>query len=136
MHRHKLKMKHFPYDFNVKDFIIPDFHKISRRRISMSMDRISVSDTTEASGNLSEKNQFTSSDGNGSDSCSEYKFSPNKFKNFEEDKSYDPNRDADDVKRGKTKQIVYYKYVNQQNRRSYSFDSSISEGKPLVSLML
>lgn len=99
----------------------------------MSMDRISVSETTEASRNLSDKNQFTSSDGNYSDTCSEYKFSPSKFKNFEEDKSYDPNRDTDDVSRGKTKQIVYYKYVSQQNQRSYSFDSSISEGKSIAS---
>jgi hypothetical protein len=119
-------MKHFPYDFNEKDFIISDFHKISRRRVSMSMDRISVSATTEASGNLSEKNQLTSSEGNFSDTDLEYKFSPIKI--LEEDKRYDPNRDADDVKRSKTKQIVYVKYDNQQKQRGYSFDSTISEG--------
>ena len=128
-HRRKLKMKQFPYDFNESDFIIRNFSKLSRqRRIANSEDRFSGSETTEASGNLSDANHPSNSDGNLSDSCNESNSSsPGKHINLNEDlKDYDPSRDCDDSLRGRTKQKVYVKF-SQQKLRKYSVDSSDSE---------
>ena len=123
-HLRKLKMKQFPYDFNEGNFIIHDFSKLSsRRRYWASEDRFSGSDTTEASGNMSEPHQ-NNSDGNMSDSITDgISFSASKFK-LKADQ-YDPQRDSEESKRGRTKQKVYVRFA--QRPRNYSVDSSCSE---------
>ena len=137
-HKHKLKMKEFPYDFNEQDFVIPNFSRFSklplRRRTSSSMNHRSSSETTEASGHsLSDKNMRNSSEGNISDSCSESnKFSPGKFKIIGEHRDYKPLLNEEEAKRARTKQKVYVKYAHKQKKRKDSLESASSESKIIV----
>ena len=68
----KEKMKQFPFEFNEEDFIIHDFAKMSMRRGSNSEDRLSGSETTEASGNLSDVNHLSNSDEYSSDTGNDF----------------------------------------------------------------
>ena len=128
--KHKENLKKFPYDFNESDFIIPDFKKISksRRRESASMGRLSDSDSTVVSGEFSDRQNPENSEGNLSDSLSEYyKTTPSQFKPKEENK-YDPERDCDQFNRARTKQKVYVKFSSLKKKRRHSEDSDTSEG--------
>jgi hypothetical protein len=113
-YRRKIKIKQFPYDFNEEEFIIYDFSKVSRKqRYSASVDRLSCSDTTEASGNTSE--HVCNSDGYSSDFGTEHA-------NMSPQKLYDPHRDCTSGNWSKTKQKVYVKI--SQNLQNYNLDSS------------
>lgn len=133
-HKRKLKLKQFPYDFNEADLIIHDFAKLYKeRRHSVSEDRRSSSETTDVSGNLSDRNLYQNSDGNLSDCGGDgHIHNPSQFKNY---RPYDPLRDCEESKRGRTKQKVYVKYA-QQKLRKYSIDSSASEESGEFKIML